>query len=645
MKPSGTSLGITMRVAAHGLALATACATFACSQPASDTEYVPSGQTYGAMTSADNDLKFTYDSPNVPWPSDLLASVQTWLPTCYPHVRDIFGPPASPDTINVRYDPALDVGDAHYDSATKEIVVKNARADIVCHELVHAFRGDYVLGISAWEEGMARAVEIEVMKRSGLSGGSAPDHSYISDVYYEQANQPCVGVTDPWPIAAAGWDHKALRYSLAGYAWAKPMLEDYSFYQNFNLAYYAQVKTNPFLKRDEAALIGIASQAKATVQDQPFAEWYAAQNILDIHPPAGNFVYIEPGGDQSFIAIKTFSRDADGIETNQPSVSVQWTLADDTGAVLFSGTGVTDSFSKLWVMNDGHTLGRQKFTATATFGATQTTSTTYLVPGAYGVVGAVVGAQTGSVTLTPEDQSVSPVTVPVTNGAFVSTALYSVKGRIRYWFTDSSGASTAPATITKDDDSYYIQIDATKDVIPPTAPANLTWSHDGTTVSLSWQPSTDNVGVTGYDLYYGSSYLGTFTQTTQALIGFKPGVPYTLMVKARDAAGNVSQPSNQVTVLLPIPQDTTPPTVPTNLTATSVTSNSIRVSWTASIDDVGVVVYQVLVNGNVAATVTSPMAIISGLAPSTLYTITAQALDAAGNKSPASAPLAVTTSP
>ena len=184
-----------------------------------------------------------------------------------------------------------------------------------------------------------------------------------------------------------------------------------------------------------------------------------------------------------------------------------------------------------------------------------------------------------------------------------------------------------------------------EDVTPPTAPTNLTWSHVGMTVTLSWQASTDNVGVTGYDLYYGSSYLGSFTETTMTSIGLKAGVPYTFSVKAHDAAGNVSEASNQVTVLLPIDQDTTAPTAPTNLTVTSVTSTSIGLNWTASTDDVGVVVYQVLVNGSVAVTVTVPRATISGLAPNTRYTITTEALDAAGNRSPASAPLTVTTSP
>jgi chitinase len=165
------------------------------------------------------------------------------------------------------------------------------------------------------------------------------------------------------------------------------------------------------------------------------------------------------------------------------------------------------------------------------------------------------------------------------------------------------------------------------------------------TVALTWQPSTDDVAVTGYDLYFGSYFLGSFSDPSLSLIGFKAGTPYAFTVKARDAAGNVSQASNQITVLLAVAQDTTPPTAPANLTAPQVTSSSIGLTWTASSDDVGVVVYQVQVNGNLAATVTSPSATVTGLSPSTSYSVTATALDAAGNRSPASAPLSVTTSP
>ncbi|MFD9943738.1 fibronectin type III domain-containing protein [Nonomuraea sp. NPDC059023] len=81
------------------------------------------------------------------------------------------------------------------------------------------------------------------------------------------------------------------------------------------------------------------------------------------------------------------------------------------------------------------------------------------------------------------------------------------------------------------------------DVERPTPPTNLRVT--GTTsssVSLAWDPATDNVGVVGYDVRGGPSVTGT----TATVSGLQPGTPYTFTVRARDAAGLVSDPSNEV---------------------------------------------------------------------------------------------------
>ena len=85
------------------------------------------------------------------------------------------------------------------------------------------------------------------------------------------------------------------------------------------------------------------------------------------------------------------------------------------------------------------------------------------------------------------------------------------------------------------------------DTTPPSAPANLTVT--GTTassVSLAWSASTDNVGVTGYDVFRGSTKVTTATGTSFTDAGLSASTTYTYTVKARDAAGNVSAASNQV---------------------------------------------------------------------------------------------------
>lgn len=89
--------------------------------------------------------------------------------------------------------------------------------------------------------------------------------------------------------------------------------------------------------------------------------------------------------------------------------------------------------------------------------------------------------------------------------------------------------------------------------------------------------------------------------------------------------------------------DTSPPTIPTNLTVTGTTASSVSLSWTASTDDVGVVAYDVFNGGSYSTSVTGTTATVSGLTSGTAYTFTVKARDAAGNSSAASGSATGTT--
>ncbi|MFF0387395.1 glycoside hydrolase family 6 protein [Kitasatospora sp. NPDC004615] len=84
---------------------------------------------------------------------------------------------------------------------------------------------------------------------------------------------------------------------------------------------------------------------------------------------------------------------------------------------------------------------------------------------------------------------------------------------------------------------------STGDTTPPTAPTGLTATTTAGSVSLTWNAATDNVGVTGYDVYRGGVLIGSTAGTSYTETGLTASTAYSYTVKARDAAGNVSASS------------------------------------------------------------------------------------------------------
>ncbi|RAS62227.1 endoglucanase [Lentzea atacamensis] len=88
------------------------------------------------------------------------------------------------------------------------------------------------------------------------------------------------------------------------------------------------------------------------------------------------------------------------------------------------------------------------------------------------------------------------------------------------------------------------------DTIAPSTPGNLrSTAKTSSSITLAWDASTDNVGVTSYVLSNGQ----TATGTTHTVSGLTPNTSYTFTVQARDAAGNLSGASNPVTVTTSAP--------------------------------------------------------------------------------------------
>lgn len=188
------------------------------------------------------------------------------------------------------------------------------------------------------------------------------------------------------------------------------------------------------------------------------------------------------------------------------------------------------------------------------------------------------------------------------------------------------------------------------DTQAPTAPTNLASSNvQSTSLTLNWTASTDNVGVTNYNIYRNNTFLGSTgnNSTTFNVTGLTASTSYSFFVRALDAAGNISANSNTINVTTTAGggNDTQPPSTPTNLAASNITSTSLTLNWTASTDNVGVTNYNIYRNNNYLASTGSSATTFNvvGLTASTTYSFFVRALDAAGNLSNASTSINATT--
>jgi chitodextrinase/lysophospholipase L1-like esterase len=187
--------------------------------------------------------------------------------------------------------------------------------------------------------------------------------------------------------------------------------------------------------------------------------------------------------------------------------------------------------------------------------------------------------------------------------------------------------------------------DPTGDTVAPTVPTNLqSPSRTTNSINLSWTPSTDNTGVTGYEIYRGGALVGSSTSATYVDGGLTASTAYSYTVRARDAAGNRSAVSAALAVSTnAVPPDTQAPTVPTALVGSALSPTSIALSWGAASDNVAVVGYDVLRNGVKIASPAGTTYTDLTVAPASSYTYTVAARDAANNVSATSAPRNVTT--
>jgi chitodextrinase len=130
------------------------------------------------------------------------------------------------------------------------------------------------------------------------------------------------------------------------------------------------------------------------------------------------------------------------------------------------------------------------------------------------------------------------------------------------------------------------------DTAPPSIPAApIASTASSTGVTLTWVPATDNVGVAGYSVYRDGVPAAQIAAPPFYDTGLTPGDTYTYTLSAFDAQGNTSLLSAPLVITL---IDLSPPTVPTDLSAGSVTQNSVSLTWSPSTGGGGVGGYRLL---------------------------------------------------
>lgn len=114
-------------------------------------------------------------------------------------------------------------------------------------------------------------------------------------------------------------------------------------------------------------------------------------------------------------------------------------------------------------------------------------------------------------------------------------------------------------------DEFTIRTPIGTDLVPPTVPMGLTATPVATTqIDLTWSSSTDDVLLSGYQIFRDNAQVATTgTTTTYSDVGLTPNTTYTYYVTAFDAAGNVSASSTEVsTTTLALVSTSTPTTTP-----------------------------------------------------------------------------------
>ena len=178
------------------------------------------------------------------------------------------------------------------------------------------------------------------------------------------------------------------------------------------------------------------------------------------------------------------------------------------------------------------------------------------------------------------------------------------------------------------------------DTVAPTTPSGLTAEATSPiAVDLRWNHSSDNVRVTGYNVYRNGDLLFTTTSGSTSDPDAAPGTTNCYAVSAFDTSDNES--SRSVEACVDTPMDISPPTTPTNVSAVYDGANgqsTMVVSWNDSTDNGRVAFYRIFRDGILVGDETEPQYTDVALDSNARYCYSVLAIDSVGNASDPSEP-------
>ncbi len=231
------------------------------------------------------------------------------------------------------------------------------------------------------------------------------------------------------------------------------------------------------------------------------------------------------------------------------------------------------------------------------------------------------------------------------SGLFHSATVSSLSDGTTYTFYVRCQDAFGNPNTTDTTLSFSVAAVAT-DTTPPSQVTGLSCQAlNASQIACTWSAATDNVAVTGYELYAdrelsGSVLVGTSATTNLTLSGLAASSFYVLKVRAQDAVGNLGTFSSALSVLTPF-ADVSAPSDLSGLTVTPVDFQALDITWTAGTDNVGVTGTTIEMCEGSACTLfalrstvrTGTTLRVSGLNPITTYRFRGKHADAAGNVS------------